>query len=299
MRVFRVPLLALVAALAVGATAERAGSALFFVFRPTTAKPGQAVALRTPHTPLNFDVRREGLRPLQRPIALYLVSNSIAKDVSSPDDPRLHDIGSIVLDANGRGVLRFTVPSLPSDRYAVAAACAQCAPFSRGSTFFALSVDERNIARTWRPVMLLRVEAASPAPRAGDGETPVRLWTLAAVLGAFGIGLAAGRRPRRGSRRLVRPQVVSTRAKPTSAAVSASQDVATISVVRDPHGVATFRAEVVFRFEAESLETAGSDLRRLQQAARDAGFESMSARVEPDEPEERTGGALYAPIDPE
>jgi hypothetical protein len=63
--------------------------------------------------------------------------------------------------------------------------------------------------------------------------------------------------------------------------------------------VATFRAEVVFRFEAESLETAGSDLRRLQQAARDAGFESMSARVEPDEPEEHTGGTPYTPVDPE
>jgi hypothetical protein len=75
--------------------------------------------------------------------------------------------------------------------------------------------------------------------------------------------------------------------------------VASIAVVRDPHGVATFRAEVVFRFEAESLEAAGSDLRRLQQAARDAGFESMSARVEPDEPEERIGGTPYAPIGPE
>jgi hypothetical protein len=33
--------------------------------------------------------------------------------------------------------------------------------------------------------------------------------------------------------------------------------------------VATFRADVVFRFESESLETAGQQLRKLQLAARD------------------------------
>jgi hypothetical protein len=63
--------------------------------------------------------------------------------------------------------------------------------------------------------------------------------------------------------------------------------------------VATFRADLVFRFESESLETAGQQLRKLQLAARDAGFESTSGRVEPDEPEERTGATPYAPIDPE
>jgi hypothetical protein len=64
--------------------------------------------------------------------------------------------------------------------------------------------------------------------------------------------------------------------------------------------VATFRADVVFRFESENLETAGQQLRKLQLAARDAGFESMSARVEPEEPEDRTDGTPYAPtIDPE
>ena len=88
----------------------------------------------------------EGAKPLQRPIPLYLVSNAIAKDVSSPDDPRLHYIGSILLDKNGRGVLRFTVPTLRSNRYAVAGVCIQCAPYSGGRTFFVLPVDEQNIA---------------------------------------------------------------------------------------------------------------------------------------------------------
>jgi hypothetical protein len=65
--------------------------------------------------------------------------------------------------------------------------------------------------------------------------------------------------------------------------------------------VASFRAKVDFRFEAESLETAGRDLRRLQQVARDAGFELISGRVDPDGSDERdrAGGTPYAPIDPE
>jgi len=66
--------------------------------------------------------------------------------------------------------------------------------------------------------------------------------------------------------------------------------------------VASFRAEVVFRFEAESLETAGRELRRLQLLVRDAGFELKSARVEPNESDQGAGsggGIPYAPIEPE
>jgi hypothetical protein len=199
MRALRLAAIVLVAALAAATGAERAGSALFFVFSPTAAKPGESVAMRTPQTPWSLDVRAEGAKPLQRQIPLYLVSNSIAKDVSSPDDPRLHYIGSILLDRNGRGVLRFTLPTLLSDRYAVAGVCIQCAPYSRGSTFFILPVDERNIAREWRPVMLLRVEA-------GDGQMPSGLWALVALFGALATGLFAWARRRRGSQRVVRPQ---------------------------------------------------------------------------------------------
>jgi hypothetical protein len=202
MRALRLAAIVLVAALAAATGAERAGSALFFVFSPTAAKPGESVAMRTPQTPWSFDVRAEGAKPFQRQIPLYLVSNSIAKDVSSPDDPRLHYIGSILLDRNGRGVLRFTVPTLLSDRYAVAGVCIQCAPYSRGSTFFILPVDERNIARELRPVMLLRVEAAS----AGDGQMPSRLWALVACSVLLPPVLFAWARRRRGSRRVVRPQ---------------------------------------------------------------------------------------------
>jgi hypothetical protein len=202
MRALRLAAVALVASLVAATATDRARSALFFVFSPTAAKPGESIAIRTPQTPRRFDVRAEGARPLQRPIPLYLVSNPIAKDVSSPDDPRLHYIGSILLDRNGRGVLRFTVPALGSGRYAVAAVCIQCAPYSRGRTFFILPVDERNIARKCRPLVLLRVESAS----AGNGQTPSRFWVLAALLAASATGLLAWAWRRRGSRRVVRPQ---------------------------------------------------------------------------------------------
>jgi hypothetical protein len=134
-------------------------AALFFVFSPTAATPGDRVSLRTPGTPPSFNVRKRGVKPLQRPIRLYLVSNAIADDVSSPTDPRLHYVGSIVLDRRGRGVLRFIVPEIPADSYAVAGVCVQCARHSAGRTFFVLYVTERDIAPHWRPLMLLRVAA--------------------------------------------------------------------------------------------------------------------------------------------
>jgi len=134
-------------------------AALFFVFSPTAAKPGDRISLRTPGTPLNFNVLKRGVKPLQRPIRLYLVSNEVADDVSSPNDSRLHYVGSIVLDKRGRGVLRFTVPDVVPDNYAVAGVCLQCARYSAGRTFFVLHVTERDIAPQWRPLMLLRVTA--------------------------------------------------------------------------------------------------------------------------------------------
>lgn len=145
---------AVAAVLAGGALA-----ALFFLFNPTAAKPGDRVSLRTPGTSLNFNVRKQGVKPLQPPIRLYLVSNAAAENVSSPSDPRLHSIGSIVLDKRGRGVLRFTVPELAPDSYAVAGICIQCARYSSGRTFFVLNVTARDIAPQWRPLMLLRVQA--------------------------------------------------------------------------------------------------------------------------------------------
>ena len=66
--------------------------------------------------------------------------------------------------------------------------------------------------------------------------------------------------------------------------------------------MASFRADTVFRFESESLETAGRELRRLAVVARDAGFRLETARVEPSEPddgEEDPSVTPYGPLDDE
>ena len=63
--------------------------------------------------------------------------------------------------------------------------------------------------------------------------------------------------------------------------------------------VATFRAEVMLDFEAESIETAGRELRRLEEAVREVGFAFRTARVEPQLPEDRdpSGWTPYAPLE--
>jgi hypothetical protein len=61
-----------------------------------------------------------------------------------------------------------------------------------------------------------------------------------------------------------------------------------------------FNAEVLFHFDAESLEAAGADLRRLALAARTLGFEMQRGRVEPGsttDADEGDGPSSYGPLD--
>jgi hypothetical protein len=89
---------------------------------------------------------------------LYLVPNAIADEVHSRFDARLHFVGSLRPDRNGRGVLPFTVPPLEAGSYAVAVWWPECARHSRGRTFFVLRVGRGTVTR-YRPLMLLRVTA--------------------------------------------------------------------------------------------------------------------------------------------
>jgi hypothetical protein len=67
--------------------------------------------------------------------------------------------------------------------------------------------------------------------------------------------------------------------------------------------MARFIAEGSFRFESESVETAGADLRRLSAAAQDVGFDLVRGKVTPappDEDQDRSGPTYYVPlIDPD
>jgi hypothetical protein len=64
-------------------------------------------------------------------------------------------------------------------------------------------------------------------------------------------------------------------------------------------GMGKFIAEVSFRFESGSLESAGAALRRLGDAASDAGFELVRGKVTPAPPkdEDDSGWTSYAPLE--
>lgn len=59
----------------------------------------------------------------------------------------------------------------------------------------------------------------------------------------------------------------------------------------------TFTATVEFQFDSDSLETAGSELRKLQGIANAAGFTLVSGQVvQPiTEGDDRSGGTGYGP----
>ena len=175
-------------------------ASLFFLFEPTSAKPGDTVTVRLGGTPEELHAS-PAVRPFQRPIRLYVVPNGAAAGVRSRFDTRLHFVGSLVPDARGRGKVSFTVPPLDAGSYAAAAWCPGCARFSSGRTFFTLPVGSGTAPR-YRPFMLLRVAPLSFADgcpaTVPNGSTPRfygngLLWTGFAPNRAFGV------RPRDGS----------------------------------------------------------------------------------------------------
>ena len=160
--------LLLVAAAVAAVLASSAGAALFFLFQPTAATPGDRVTVRTGGTPAGFTLRQRK-RPLQKPIRVYLVPNRLAGEVRGRFDPRLHFVGVLVPDRDARGVLTFTVPPLDSDTYVAAAWCPGCARYSRGRSFFVFA--QPAVSRD-RKQMALRVQLPDPT-----AECPVTLPT--------------------------------------------------------------------------------------------------------------------------
>src|SRR5215208_5410914 len=169
----RLAVFASVAALIAAAAPDNGRAALFFLFSSTSATPGETVTVRLGGTPKSF-TPAQAMRPFQRPIRVYLVPNAAAR-VHTRFDTRLHFVGSLVPDARARGILRFTVPPLDADRYAVAAWCPGCAQSSFGRTFFTLPVGS-GTAATYRPFMLLTVRPLSFAggcpATVPNGSTP-------------------------------------------------------------------------------------------------------------------------------
>lgn len=191
----RLGALVVAAAVAAAVVASSASGALFFLFAPTSAKPGDRVTVRLGGTPAGFTLA-ERMRPLQRPIRVYLVPNAVAQEVRTRFDPRLHFVGLLVPDRNVRGVLEFSVPPLDTGLYAIAAWCPGCARSSFGRTFFTLPISRVSRFRRQlglRVTMPPATESCTvTVPRGPDGSYGNGL--LATVLAPDG-RLVAAREP--------------------------------------------------------------------------------------------------------
>ncbi|HEU5490189.1 MAG TPA: hypothetical protein VFU84_05290, partial [Gaiellaceae bacterium] len=146
--------LVLAGAVLAAVAASSASAALFFLFEPTAAKPGDVVTIRTGGTPASFTARHRK-QPLQRPVRVYLVPSDIAGEVRGRFDPRISFVGSLVPDQDTHGLLSFRAPPLDTGAYAVAAWCPGCATYSRGETFFVLAPAKSS---RYRKQMTLRLE---------------------------------------------------------------------------------------------------------------------------------------------
>jgi hypothetical protein len=154
--------LALVAvALVALAPPASASAASFFLFDRPDAAPNDRVTVRTGGTPKDFALSQR-VKPFQRPIRLYLVRHDLAAQVHSRLDSRLHFVGSIVPDKNGRGLLTFSVPPLDPSAYTIAYWCRACAAYSRGRTFFVQQPDQW--VPRYRSQALLRVATTASCP---------------------------------------------------------------------------------------------------------------------------------------
>ena len=138
-----------------------AAASLFFLFQPTTANAGDAVSVRLGGTPPGFTVAKADMS-FKRAMRLYLVDNDVAGDVTTRTDSRLHFIGTLVPDRQGRGSLTFKVPPLDTASYVVATWCRSCAWHSFGRTFFVLRVPDGDTGR-FRHLQQLHVRLPSAA----------------------------------------------------------------------------------------------------------------------------------------
>jgi hypothetical protein len=108
---------------------------LFLLFEPTAASTSDLVRLRLGGTPASFTLAARK-HPFQPSLRVYLVREEVAAEVRTRFDHRLHFVGQIVPDRNGRGLLDFRLPPLDSGVYIPATWCPGCAAHSAGRTFF-------------------------------------------------------------------------------------------------------------------------------------------------------------------
>jgi len=131
----------LVAGLASLFVPETATAALVVTLEPASGPPGIEVRGRT--------VGQAAFSAQVDPLPTSLVERTSAGAVKTPADPRLVEIGVLVVDPDGNGRITFRVPTLDPGDYAVMVFCEPCAPTSAG--------------RTMLPVAGFRVTSQSPS----------------------------------------------------------------------------------------------------------------------------------------
>jgi len=157
----RLAAVALAAAVCATAFVSAASATLFLLFKPTAATTGGLVSMRLGGTPATFTAA-DRVRPFKKPVRVYLVGEDVAATVRTRFDPRLRFVGELAPDRNGHGVLTFQLPPLDSGTYVEAVSCPGCALYSRGRTFFVLSLSDSS---RYRDLMVLTVTMPNAAER--------------------------------------------------------------------------------------------------------------------------------------
>jgi hypothetical protein len=120
----------LLAAALLIATADVASASLFLIFDRTSGPPGTVVHV---HTGGNGAC---GVCPRRMP--LYFAEAAISDVIRAPDDPRLVQVGLLIVDDRGDGSGLLTVPEVPNGHYVVMTYCKPCAPNSAGRVILPL-----------------------------------------------------------------------------------------------------------------------------------------------------------------
>jgi hypothetical protein len=174
-----------VALVALGAPAN-ARAALSFVFDQPSVSPNDRVTLRTSGTPTTFTLRQR-VKPLRRPVRVYLVQADLAAEVHSRLDPRLSFIGSVVPDRKGRALVTVSVPPLQAGTYTLAYWCPGCATSSRGRTFFVQRSGLRVDPTQSCPVTLPNANTPPGQPRSAFWHGNGLLWAGLARDGIYAV----------------------------------------------------------------------------------------------------------------
>jgi hypothetical protein len=108
------------------ASSRVASAALVLILAPASGPPGTVV--------LGHTAGQGAFPTAVDPLLTYLVRAAAADGIVDARDPRLIEVGKLVVDRAGNGHIRFVVPAVDAGPYVVMVHCPSCALYSRGRT---------------------------------------------------------------------------------------------------------------------------------------------------------------------